>query len=97
MIVLGIFVFLYILAGFVLMAIFPRPDASLAQLKLLSTTSFAIVGLVSLLLGFISFIRISSVKDHPRLKMLALIRVAIVLLPVILVSVLVPVPRYLAW
>ncbi len=91
MIVLGIFVFLYILAGFVLMAIFPRPDASLAQLKLLSTTSFAIVGLVSLLLGFISFIRISSVKDHPRLKMLALIRVAIVLLPVILVSVLVPV------
>lgn len=88
--VLGVFVVLYVLSGVVLMAIFPRPDASLTQLKLLSSAVFALVGFVALALGFVSFIRISAVKDHPKLKLIALVRMSVVIIPVLFISVLVP-------
>lgn len=89
-VLIAFFVFAYFVIGMILLAVFPRPDGSLAQLKLLSTAFYITTGFIALILGFVSFLRIGAVKDHPRLKLFALIRLAVVLVPILLLSAIVP-------
>lgn len=89
-ILIGVFVCAYLVAGVFFLTLFPRPDASLAGLKSIASIAYASVGLVAFLVGLVSLLRISAIKEHHRLKFLAMVRLAIVVVPVLVMSALVP-------
>lgn len=80
---------LYIAAALLLMALFPRSDGSLSGLKLVATALYALGAMLWLLLGVIGLMRIGTIKDRPRLKMVALVRLLAGVVPMIAVSALV--------
>lgn len=80
------FAFMYALPALVLMSMFPRPDGSMADLKNIGTAMYALGALAWLLFAVIGFIRISSIKDHPRMRFFASIRLAAVAIPLIILS-----------
>lgn len=76
----------YALPAFALMAVFPTPDGSLASVKQLATLIYAI-GLVFWLgFGLVGFSRVASIKDHPRMRFLASVRLGAFTVPMILVT-----------
>lgn len=88
MIVLAV---LYAFPGLVLLALFPRTDGALTGLRSAATLMFAVGGLLWLLLGFAGFVRIRSLKDRPRTSFFAMIRLVILIVPMLLVSLIVPI------
>lgn len=81
---------LYVFAGLFFLSLFPRSDGSLEQLKSLLTVVFGAGGLAWFLLCCTGFMRLASTKGHRRQKMLALIRITLVLLPTVSTSIAVP-------
>jgi len=86
MIALFSFAFVYALPALVLMSMFPRPDGSMADLRAIGTAMYALGALAWLLFSVIGFVRISSIKDHPRMKFFASVRLAAVAIPLIILS-----------
>ncbi len=85
----GAAAFLYSIPALVLMAIFPRADGSLSGVKLSASGFYALGSLFLLLFAVIGLSRISAIKDRPRLKMLALVRLLAGIVPMLAVSALV--------
>lgn len=80
----------YVLPGIVFIAMFPRPDGGMQQTKVLASAVYTFGGVALLLLGLVSLLRISAIKDHPRMRFFAFIRLAAFLIPTLAVSVAVP-------
>lgn len=80
------FAFVYALPALILMTMFPRPDGSMADLKAIGTAMYGLGALAWLLFAVIGFVRIASIKDHPRMRFFASIRLAAVALPLIILS-----------
>lgn len=82
------FAFLYAIPAFVLLSMFPRPDGSMSDVRSIGTLLYVIGACVWALFLVIGFLRIASIKDHPRMRFFAALRLAAVALPLILLSAL---------
>ncbi len=78
---------IYSVPALVLLVMFPRPDGSLADVKNIGTLVYALGALFLLLLGVVGFLRISAIKDHPRMRFFALVRLGSVVIPLFLLSI----------
>lgn len=78
---------IYVLPAIVLIAIFPTNDGSLSGIKMIGMFGYGIGLLVWGGLGFLALSRIGSVKDKPRMQRMAIVRLAIVEVPMVLVSI----------
>ncbi len=76
----------YAIAAFALIAMFPRPDGSMGDIRTIGTFVYGIGALGWLLFVIIGFLRISNIKDHPRMKFFALLRLAGIAIPLIVLS-----------
>ncbi len=77
---------LYAVPALILMVMFPRPDGSMSEVKNIGTLLYTIGTVAWLLFAVIGFLRISSIKDHPRMKFFASIRVLVVSIPLVILS-----------
>jgi PKD repeat protein len=77
------FAVIYALPALVFMAMFPRPDGSLQQLKYLATLVYGIGAVAWLLFLVVGFLRIASIKDHPRMRFFATLRLVGIALPLV--------------
>lgn len=87
--IMGLFIgiaALYALPAFVFMTIFPRPDASMAQLQQLVTLVYAIGTAGWIAFGVIGLLRISALKDHPRMKFFGMMRLLGMAVPMVVVG-----------
>ncbi|MEQ1849062.1 MAG: PKD domain-containing protein [Candidatus Peribacteraceae bacterium] len=82
---------IYTLPALVLISLFPRTDGALTGLKSAATLIYAVCGVLWLLLGAAGFLRIGSLKDRPRMRFFAGIRLAVLVIPMLILSGLVPV------
>lgn len=80
-------VLLYVVPGFIVMAMFPRPDGSLEGVRQISTLLFGVGALGWLLFGFAGLIRVAAVKEHPRMRFFGMIRLGVICVPMILFSI----------
>lgn len=76
----------YILPALFLVAIFPTPDASLANVKIAGIVFYGLGAMVWLCIGFIAFLRIANFKDKPRMQTNAMLRLFLIELPLIVIS-----------
>lgn len=82
---------LYILPALALLAMFPRVDGRLSALKQAATFGYAGMGIVIVLVSIVISLHIASKKDrHPRIKLVAMARLAAWALPLLITSVVVP-------
>jgi PKD repeat protein len=86
LIVLIVIAVIYILPAFVLISLYPRVDGSLKGLQMIVSLVYGIGSVGWFLFGALGFMRISSVKDHPRLKIMALAKLSVMVLPMVLVG-----------
>jgi len=86
LIVFGVIAAAYVLSALVLISLFPRPDGSLMNVRVGGSALFALTAILWLLFGVVGFLRISGIKEHPRMKMFALIRLLIMVVPMALVG-----------
>jgi len=91
LLIVGIIAVLYALPGLALLAIFPRTDGALTGLRSGGTMLYAIGGVFWLLLASVGFLRIKSLKDRPRTSFIATLRLSALVVPMILMSVAVPI------
>lgn len=77
---------IYGLPAFVFMVVFPTPDGSLDSLKQVVTLVYALGLLFWLIFGVMGFLRIAGVKDHRRMKFLAVVRLSALAIPLIMLS-----------
>ncbi len=80
----------YIVPGLVLMAIFPRPDGQYENLKNFAMSFYPFGGVIWALFALVAGMRIASIKDMPRRKFFAGIRLGLYILPLLLVSIITP-------
>jgi len=66
--------------------VFPTPDGSLDSLKQVVTLVYAVGLFFWLIFGVMGFVRIAGVKDHRRMKFLAIVRLSALAIPLILLS-----------
>jgi PKD repeat protein len=90
-VVMVVLALLYVLPAFVLIALFPRTDGALTGLRSAATLVYIMCGVLWLLLGLAGFLRLSSLKDRPRMRFFATIRLAVLIIPMLIVSILVPI------
>ncbi len=76
----------YAIPALVLMGMFPRPDGSLSDVRAIGTAFYGFGALLWLLFAIIGFVRISSIKDRPRMRFFAAIRLTVVVVPLIILS-----------
>ena len=82
----GVFAVIYVLAALVFMAMFPRVDGAMEEIKLLGTAIFAFGAIGLLLLAFLALLRVRDIKDRPKAKTIALLRICIGIVPLLFVS-----------
>ena len=78
--------FLYVIPAVALMATFPRPDSSLAALRMMGIGAYALGAVGWLLFGFFGLTRIAAIKNRAHLKVVAFTRLAIGVLPMLAIS-----------
>ncbi len=77
---------LYAFPALIAMVVFPTPDGSLASVKQVINIVY-VLGVISwLAFGIAGFIRIATLKDHPRMRFFASMRLAGFVLPMSLLS-----------
>ncbi len=81
---------IYSIPGLGLLALFPRPDGSMNSVQSLATLVYIIGGCFWLILGIIGLLRINSIKENSRIKLKGIIRLAVGILPLLIISALVP-------
>lgn len=86
LIVIGIIAFLYVIPAFVLFSLFPRADGNFAQWKVNGTVFYLLGAGLWSIGGMLIALRIITVKSKLRLKLGALLRVLVVVIPLVLVS-----------
>lgn len=84
LIVVGV---VYAFCGIVLLAMFPRPDGSMANVQSIGTFLYGIGAVAWLLFALIGILRIASIKDHPRMKFFSSLRLAGITIPLIILSI----------
>ncbi len=82
----GMVAVIYVLPAFVLMAILPRPDGSFEQAKQIGTAAYGLGTLLWLGFAIIGASRISSIKDKPRLRLVAMARLLIGTVPLMIIG-----------
>lgn len=78
---------LYAIPALVFMSMFPRPDGSLSDLKSMVTVGYGFGAVLWTLFAVIGFVRIAHIKDHPRMRFFASVRLAGVTIPLVLLSI----------
>ncbi len=86
LILFGILAVIYAAPALFLMAVLPRPDGSMQNAKLIGTAVYGGGALVLLLFGLFGLMRVSAIKDRPRLKLFASLRLAGMVIPLLLLS-----------
>ncbi len=76
----------YIFPAFILIPMFPRQDGSLENIKLLGNMFYGIGAVLWMVSGFVALLRISTIKDNPKMRTIAFVRLLIGLVPVFLAS-----------
>ncbi len=80
---------IYVVLGVVFMSMFPRADGSLSTLKGGVTVVYGIGLITAVVFGVMGYLRITALKDRPRLRLTALIRLIAFTTPAVIVSLLV--------
>ncbi len=78
---------MYALPALALISIFPRPDGSMSDVKAAAMGAYALGFFVWLAIGFLGVVRIGSFKDKPKMQRMAFMRLAILEVPMMLVSI----------
>lgn len=86
LVLMGFFAFLYVIPALVLLGLFPTPDGSLSNVKDLGTLLYAVGAGVLVLLLVVGLLRIVSIKEHPRMRFFALVRLAGFTVPLVALS-----------
>ncbi len=81
-----VFAVLFLMPALLLMVIFPTPDDSLGGIKLVGMAVYGGALLLALGLGLVGMLRISGIKDKPRMRRMAMLRLLAGTIPVALVS-----------
>ncbi len=77
----------YALIAIFLLSVFPRPDGGMANILQIGTIVYALGTVGWLLFGIAGFLRLSTLKDRPRMKFFGLLRLAAIVVPFCLLSV----------
>lgn len=78
--------FLYVVPALFIMAILPRPDGSLAAVKQFANLVYGLGTVGWLAFGLIGLMRVSAIKEHPRMRFFGMIRLVGICLPMIFVG-----------
>lgn len=82
------FAVLYAIPAFVLLSMFPRADGSMSDVRSIGTLLYTVGALGWLSFGVVGFLRIASIKEFPRMRLFASLRLAGIVLPLVLLSAL---------
>lgn len=82
-----VFAVIYAAPALFFLSLFPRPDGSMSEIVSIVTVIYAAGALAWLLFGMIGFFRIASIKDRPRMRFFASLRLVGVALPMIILSI----------
>jgi PKD repeat protein len=77
---------LYAIPAFVFMGIFPRADGSMATLKQFVTLVYSIGTGAWVLIAVIGLLRVSALKDHPRMKFFGMVRLIGMTVPMVIIG-----------
>lgn len=78
--------FAYLVPALVLLSMFPRPDGGMSSVKNIGTVVYGFGAAAWLLFAVVGFTRISMMKDHPRMRFFASLRLAGVTIPLVVLS-----------
>lgn len=82
----GVLGFLYIVPALIIMAALPRPDGGLASLKQGATMVYGLGTVSWIVFGLIGFMRVSAIKEHPRMRFFGMIRLVAMCIPMIFIG-----------
>lgn len=86
LILFGALAAVYALPALVLMSMFPRPDGSLAAVKEGATLVYGIGTVAWLIFAVVGLMRVSSIKEHPRMRFFGMVRLGLMAVPMILIG-----------
>ncbi len=78
---------LYAAPAFASLSIFPRPDGSMSDVVSIVTIIYAAGALAWSLFAIVGFLRIASIKDRPRMRFFASLRLGAIAVPMIILSI----------
>ncbi len=88
-IIMGVLIVLSVVPGFVLLSLFPRVDGALKVVQSFGSMAYAVLACVWLGFGAIGISRIQTMKEHPRLRVLAFLKLSAIVVPMIIWSIIV--------
>ncbi len=81
--VAGVAILLSILPGLVLLSLFPRTDGALQVVQSLGTMGYGILSILWIGFGVLGITRAQTMKEHPRLRVMAFVKLAAIVLPML--------------